>query len=79
MSDEKEVLKPCPFCGGNDVYVERVDLSSCAVLCNDCIARGPQRCTQNDEELAEEDKFDLYPGNLSAHKAWNNREGDTPS
>lgn len=34
-------LKPCPFCGSNDLFVERQTLATKVVQCNSCGAVGP--------------------------------------
>ena len=66
--------KPCPFCGDIDsLYIERVDLSSCVVICDACSCRGPESCTENDEELQTEEENEFYPGQISCVKAWNKR------
>lgn len=40
-------LKPCPFCGGTDLYW---DPEICSILCESCIACGP---TSLMKEIAE--------------------------
>ena len=34
-------LKPCPFCGNEDVHTKFIDRVMAAVECNYCGARGP--------------------------------------
>lgn len=68
-----DALKPCPFCGSSDVYSERIDLSSSAIICNDCQARGPETCNINDEDVAAEDDKDMAPGENAARRLWNTR------
>ena len=65
-------LKPCPFCGGQDLFIERLDISSAFVQCDSevspgcaCMARGPV-CGQDDDG---ED----VPGAESAAREWNRR------
>ena len=45
-------LKPCPFCNSFDLEIEKAsygwDSPSHFVLCNDCMARGPEG--KNEEE-----------------------------
>ncbi len=38
MSDD---LKPCPFCGGNDIGSTATNKHSLAYVCTSCEARGP--------------------------------------
>lgn len=61
-------LKPCPFCGDAEPFVERADFSSAFVQCNNCIARGPTCCQESDEEET--------PGEMAAIKEWNTRAPD---
>jgi hypothetical protein len=74
MSEE---LKPCPFCGCSDAYVERYDYASCFVICDGadrdglaCLARGPIMMQDSDEEET--------PGHDAAIRAWNRRAGTNP-
>jgi hypothetical protein len=53
---------PCPHC---DSFVERADLVSCYVMCNDCGARGPIVTQESDDEET--------PGKKGAVIAWNCR------
>lgn len=34
-------IKPCPFCGFKNGYVERMEGVVHRVICNDCFAEGP--------------------------------------
>ncbi len=68
MSEE---LKPCPFCGTSDSFVERADFSSAYVFCNHCSAKGPTECQESDEEE--------IPGADAAARAWNKRASQQPS
>lgn len=58
-------LKPCPFCGNSDAFVERADFSSAYVFCNSCSAKGPTECQEAD--------YEETPGERSARHAWNKR------
>ncbi len=60
----------CPFCGSLDSFVERSDLSSSYVICNECGAQGPTECQDGDEEET--------PGGDAAKRAWNKRAGPEP-
>jgi hypothetical protein len=52
--------------------VERADYSSCYVICNNCMARGPTSCNVNDEDCAAEDAG-MEPGEHAARRLWNTR------
>lgn len=65
-----EELKPCPFCGGTEAFVERLDYSAAYVQCDSlidehsaCLARGPVGVQDDDGE-------DI-PGAAAAIRAWN--------
>lgn len=58
-------LLPCPFCGARDGYVERYDYSSCYYMCNGCLARGPLKVIEDEDEE--------IPGHDPAVSAWNTR------
>lgn len=45
-------MKPCPFCGHTDPFVERMELYSYAVRCNGCLATGEL----SDEDINKEEK-----------------------
>jgi hypothetical protein len=66
-------LKPCDFCGGTDAFVERADLSSCYVVCNDCGARGPTSCDETSADAEASDNGECEPGELPARRFWNTR------
>lgn len=70
-----ETLKPCPFCGKNNAFVERADFSGCFVQCGDCSARGPVSCDENDEDAEASESGDVEPGELPARRLWNMRLG----
>lgn len=65
-------LLPCPFCGGSDAFVERLDYTAAYVQCDadvgdgcTCLARGPIAVQDDDGE-------DI-PGGAGAIAAWNRR------
>jgi hypothetical protein len=67
MSNE---LKPCPFCGQQDAFVEQLDSDSSVVICQGivdkhsaCLARGPVGVQQDESED--------QPGHDEAVKLWN--------
>lgn len=69
MSEE---LKPCPFCGQQDAFVEQLDSDASVVICQGmvdehcaCLARGPVGVQQS--ELEDQ------PGRDAAIEAWNSR------
>lgn len=69
--DAKE-LKPCPFCGKSDAFVERLDHTACFVQCEGrvgstevCGMRGPIGVQEGDDEE--------MPGRAAAVRAWNER------
>lgn len=69
MIDELNLL-PCPFCGGTEAFVERLNYSAAYVQCDSsinehdaCLARGPIGVQEDDDE-------DI-PGEAAAIKAWN--------
>lgn len=64
-SAERGELLACPFCGGNDLFVEREDFTSAFIFCNGCSARGPIECQESDDEET--------PGWANACKIWNTR------
>lgn len=75
MSEE---LKPCPFCGGTDTFVERLDYSAAYVQCDSsigehcaCLARGPVGVQDDDGEE--------IPGGAAAIRAWNRRTPAEPA
>lgn len=69
MSEE---LKPCPFCGLKEAYVEQLDSDSSVVVCcgridenTACLARGPVGLQEGD--------FEVQPGYAAAVREWNSR------
>ena len=35
------IVKPCPFCGHDDVEIDEVDINEFAVMCPECRSMGP--------------------------------------
>ena len=66
-------LLGCPFCGSNDLFAERKDLSEAVIVCNDCGVFGPGGCPEDDDDLAAEEAGYLLPGELMARRRWNAR------
>lgn len=48
MSQDKPV--PCPFCGGEEIYLEG-DSQSASCACGDCLAEGPRNGFTDDEAI----------------------------
>lgn len=49
-------LKPCPFCGGVNLYITKIVyefgmFEHKAVVCSDCNAQGPVRMNGNDDYI----------------------------
>lgn len=59
------LLRQCPFCGGDDVFVERDDFESSYVTCDTCDAQGGIKRQEDDDEEV--------PGKQAAIRAWNTR------
>lgn len=77
MTDLNDKLLPCPFCGGTEAYVERLDYSAAYVQCDSdvgdgcsCQARGPIAVQDDDDEEV--------PGGAGAVRAWNQRATPAP-
>lgn len=69
MSNE---LKPCPFCGQQEAFVEQLDSDASVVICQGrvgehsaCLARGPVGVQESDNES--------QPGYAAAVREWNQR------
>ena len=73
MTSEVEHLEVCPFCGCAEPFVERADYSSCYVICNDCGARGPSSCDENEDDANASENDEVDPGELPARRLWNRR------
>lgn len=73
MSEQQQIpsvnVGYCPFCKVNDNYVERIHLSTCAVIC-DCGAQGPELEPEDEHDLKIEEDQDLNPGHVAAVRAW---------
>lgn len=72
MNKDDAKLLPCPFCGGTDAFVERLDYTASYVHCDSdvghgcaCMARGPISVQDDDGEE--------QPGKAGAIAAWNLR------
>jgi len=68
-------LNPCPFCGGKESFIERLDYSAAYVQCDSevspgvaCMARGPVGMQESDDEDV--------PGSDAAVREWNRRAGE---
>ena len=42
-----EGLKPCPFCGSNEIHIAHDKYRQYQFLCEDCCAKGPKAEYQN--------------------------------
>lgn len=61
-------LKPCPFCGSNDIHLITTGeqfVTGYRVYCLDCHAKGPSIAWKPDRRDENEDK---------AKRAWNTRK-----
>lgn len=75
---EAPKLKPCPFCGSKDVYIENVSKRSRAhyiVLCAGCGARSREVTTGWPPRVEVERRTPFYreEAQKSAAEAWNRR------
>lgn len=73
-----EELKPCPFCGQQDAFVEQLDSDASVVICQGmvdehsaCLARGPVGVQEDDRED--------QPGKDAAIREWNRRAQQAPA
>lgn len=74
VDGEAPALKPCAFCGSRDgAFIERADFSSAYVICNDCGARGPTSCDENEADARASEAGGCEPGELAARRLWNRR------
>ncbi|WP_321878433.1 Lar family restriction alleviation protein [Paraburkholderia bannensis] len=69
--DAKE-LKPCPFCGGTEQFVERLDYSACYVQCDSPVGDGEACCMRGPIGVQDGDGEEM-PGRDAAIRAWNER------
>lgn len=61
--------KHCPFCRGEDTFVECIDFGDFSVICNGCGARGPNADGDGCDPDGENAR-----GKRNAIKAWNKRQ-----
>ena len=54
------MIKPCPFCGHDDVEIDEIDKGIIAIFCPECMTIGPH---QDGEQSTEE-----------AIRKWNERK-----
>lgn len=59
--------------GGESPFIERADVASCYVVCNDCSARTGAHNPQNSYQCKVEDRRNLESGSIAAVEAWNAR------
>lgn len=68
-------IKPCPFCGACEgMFVERFNICSYGVMCNECVGRGPpveDLRYEDSEQLAHRDAIKAWNGRQRARKIWN--------
>jgi hypothetical protein len=74
---QPESVEPCPFCGGTDAFVERASFSDCYVVCNDCGAKGPPSCDENEADADASESGECEPGEMPARRLWNTRIAST--
>lgn len=77
---EPEGLKPCPFCGGREIYVGPILHDTAAAMCRSCKATTPVRMADDPEhemyqqyEEVESFEFDFEKAQATVW-AWLNRE-----
>lgn len=61
-------MKPCPFCGSQNSFVECMDFGEFAVRCNECLGTGP--CGDGDDC---DPTGENHRGARNAIRAWNQR------
>jgi hypothetical protein len=71
-SPSGEELKPCPFCGGTDLFVERLDYTACFVQCDSSVGEHEACCMRGPVGMQDDDDEET-PGNAAAIRAWNRR------
>lgn len=69
--EAKVDVQSCPHCGSDDIFVERDELSSAYVFCNQCGSRGPTADQTSDNEDT--------PGGFAAIREWNRRSAIDPA
>lgn len=77
MSDLSK-LKPCPFCGSDNVHAfhgKEEDMAWC--YCRDCSANGPTASAQTEADWAWGEDNNKNPAILAAVRRWNFRQGET--
>lgn len=67
-------MKPCPFCGSTDAFVECMDFGDFAVRCNNCIGTGPHAEGCDCDPSAEN-----HRGARNAIREWNKRKRPIPT
>ena len=45
-------IKPCPFCGHDDVEIDEIELGIVAICCPECQTIGPHQDGEQDTETA---------------------------
>jgi hypothetical protein len=65
-------LLPCPFCGGSDAFVERLDCTAAYVQCDADIGDGCS-CQARGPIAVQDDDGEEIPGGAGAIAAWNRR------
>lgn len=65
-------LLPCPFCGGSDAFVERLDYTAAYVQCDADIGDGCS-CQARGPIAVQDDDGEEIPGAAGAIAAWNRR------
>ena len=65
-------LLPCPFCGGSDAFVERLDYTAAYVQCDADIGDGCS-CQARGPIAVQDDDGEEIPGGAGAIAAWNRR------
>ena len=65
-------MLPCPFCGGSDAFVERLDYTAAYVQCDADIGDGCS-CQARGPIAVQDDDGEEIPGGAGAIAAWNRR------
>lgn len=69
---DHRALKPCPFCGSRDAFVECMNFGDFAVRCNECLGTGPSGEGDGCDPAAEN-----HLGARNAIREWNKRRRPT--